>query len=427
VATSRNGLDGKIVNIRRGLAIYKVGASPYWRVRIWIPSERKRVVKTTKVTTRIEAISIAEEYMSSLGTRGYLAAVPTEKSFEHFADKLVLVDKARGESGEISKRQWSHSKNMLNNPKWGAVGYFRGKDVSAIQTKDYNAYMAWVRQQAPTLSAGTLNHITVVFRRLMKLARDEGAIVAVPQSSRVKRKDNPRSFFRFFPLVSKDEDEYEKIKREAKTMALENVKVRGITVTEELYDFILFMTQSFLRPTESEVYALTHREITLAENPHRLLISIRKGKTGQRVSNTMPGAVSAYNRLKKRNEGAKPNDHIFLPACKNRGHAKRIIQRQFNALLERCGLKVDPYTNTVRTVYSLRHTAICMRLILSEGRSTSSILPKMLGRASIRSSASMLEICPSAQGWRGIFRALEASERILCCIPQKPPATAEAA
>ena len=49
-------------------------------------------------------------------------------------------------------------------------------------------------------------------------------------------------------------------------------------------------------------------------------------------------------------------------------NAKRIVQRQFNALLERCDLKHDRHANMERTVYSLRHTAICMRIILSEGQ-----------------------------------------------------------
>lgn len=215
------------------------------------------------------------------------------------------------------------------------------------------------------MSAGTLNHIAVVFRRVMKLAQAEGVIANVPQTPRVRRKDNPRSFFRFSPLVP---DEYQRILREAKAMAHEKVMVRGTAVTEELYDFILFMTHSFLRPSESEIYSLTHHDITVAENPRRLLIEIRKGKTGHRISNTMGGAVSVYKRIKARNADAKQDDYLFLPAYKNRSHAKRIIQRQFNALLERCGLKDDPSTNSVHTVYSLRHTAICMRLILSEGK-----------------------------------------------------------
>jgi hypothetical protein len=38
------------------------------------------------------------------------------------------------------------------------------------------------------------------------------------------------------------------------------------------------MTHSFLRPTESEIYALTHRDIAVANDPKRLIITIRKGK-----------------------------------------------------------------------------------------------------------------------------------------------------
>lgn len=53
---------------------------------------------------------------------------------------------------------------------------------------------------------------------------------------------------------------------------------------------------------------------------------------------------------------------------KTPSNAKRIVQRQFNALLERCKLKHDRHAKTVHTVYSLRHTAICMRIILSEGQ-----------------------------------------------------------
>jgi hypothetical protein len=36
--------------------------------------------------------------------------------------------------------------------------------------------------------------------------------------------------------------------------------------------------------------------------------------------------------------------------------------------LERAGIKHDPFTGTDHTIYSLRHTAICLRTILSEGQ-----------------------------------------------------------
>lgn len=75
----------------------------------------------------------------------------------------------------------------------------------------------------------------------------------------------------------------------------------------------------------------------------------------------MAGAVSAYERLRKRYPDAGGEDYIFLPEYTNRATAARIFARQFNELLDTTGLKHDPVTDT-------RHTAICMRIILSHGK-----------------------------------------------------------
>jgi Phage integrase family len=366
---SRHVLQGKIINLRRGLAIYRVKASPYYRVRVWIPSQKKRIVKTTKTADRAEAISIAEEFLNTLGTRGVLKEVPQSRTFETFADKLLLNEKARGDRGEISRRLWTVTKFYLNHKQWGVLRRFAKTDITTIQTKHYHQYIDWVQEQDPSLAPATLNHIASVFAKAMKLARQEGVIDFVPATPRVKRLDNPRPFFRFHPLVDKEHDEYKKLLMTAKEMAAEKSRVRDTIITDELYEFILFMTHSFLRPTESEIYALTHRDVVVANDPKRLIITIRKGKTGHRIVNTMPAAVSVYDRIKSRNkEGSATDDFIFLPRYKNRATAKQIIQRQFNALLERCKLKKDRYSNSVHTVYSLRHTAICMRIILSHGK-----------------------------------------------------------
>lgn len=365
---SRHVLQGKIINLRRGLAIYRVKASPYYRIRVWIPSQKKRIVKTTKTADRTEAISIAEEFLNSLGTRGILKEVPQSRTFETFADKLLLNEKARGERGEISRRLWAVTKFYLNHKHWGVLRRFAKTDVTTIQTKHYHQYLDWVQEQDSSLTPATLNHIASVFAKVMKFARQEGVIDFVPATPRVKRMDNPRAFFRFHPLVDKKHDEYKTLLTAAKEMADEKIRVRDTIVSDELYDFILFMTHSFLRPTESEIYALTHRDIVVADDPKRLIVTVRRGKTGHRVINTMPAAVSVYARIKSRNKGSSTDDFIFLPAYKNRSTAKQIVQRQFNALLDRCELKKDRYSRSVHTVYSLRHTAICMRIILSQGK-----------------------------------------------------------
>ncbi len=363
---SRSSLDGKIIILRRGLAIYKTHASKYYWCRIWLPSKKKRVVRTTKMTTRAEAISVAEEQFSAMGSRGNLAATPKEKTFEHFADKLIVHEKHLGENGKIHPKSWRNAITYLRTEGWGVVRYLGSKDVQEISTRDYNAYMDAIRER--NLSSSTLNHITNYFRKVMGLAKREGLIDAVPLTPREKRKDNPRTFFHFHPLVTHENDEWDRLKREALKLADDKIEVRGVPITDELYDFILFMVHSFLRPTDSEVYALTHRDVSIAVNPKRLIINIRKGKTGHRISNTMQAAVSIYERIKRRYPDHTQEDYIFFPTYPNRAHARRVVANQFNVLLERCGLKDDRNSPNQHTVYSLRHTAICMRLILSEGR-----------------------------------------------------------
>ena len=119
---------------------------------------------------------------------------------------------------------------------------------------------------------------------------------------------------------------------------------------------ILFCVHSFVRPTSSELYALKHNDITIEKDPKRLLVTVRNGKTGYRVANTMAGAVSAYERIKARYPDAGGEDYLVLPDYPNRATASRIFQRQFNQLLDETGLKHNPVTETKRSVYCLRHT-----------------------------------------------------------------------
>ena len=143
---------------------------------------------------------------------------------------------------------------------------------------------------------------------------------------------------------------------------------RPLPVTDELYDIILFLTHSFVRPIVSELYAIKHTDVTVAESLKRLIVVVRDGKTGFRTANTMPGAVAVYERTRKRNRDARDEDYIFSPRHQNRITACRIIQRQFKELLTRAKVEDDPISGMKHTMYSLRHTAICMRIILSEGQ-----------------------------------------------------------
>jgi hypothetical protein len=82
----------------------------------------------------------------------------------------------------------------------------------------------------------------------------------------------------------------------------------------------------------------------------------------------MEAAVSVYDRIKKRYPDAMSDDFLFYPEYENRTTAGNMVQRQFREALNYGDLKTDGPTGKQHTLYSLRHTALCMRIILSEGK-----------------------------------------------------------
>ena len=363
---SPHRLKGQIIKIRRGVALYQTYASPYWFARILDPRTQRYKVRSTKETSRVEARKAAEELAQQICAKD--APAEREFSFKTYAQRFIQKGRQLAESGERNANYIRTTRLFLDHDDWGLVRHFGQRDVRELTTRDWQLYIENLARKRSDLSTSTRNMLMATFRNVLKVARDDGLIDVVPATPRVRQKDNPRAFFRFAPLVPANRDEYEALLNGAKKLAKDGTIIRGVPVTDELYDLILFAVHSFVRPTTTELYALKHNDITVETNPKRPLVTIRNGKTGFRVANTMSGAVAAYERIRKRYPEADGEDYLFLPAYPNRATASRIFQRQFNLLMERTGLKHDPVTNTDRSIYSLRHTAICMRIILSHGK-----------------------------------------------------------
>ncbi|GHA03568.1 integrase [Novosphingobium arvoryzae] len=365
VAKSRNALSEEIILISRGIAIYKVGASPYWQCRVRDARTKKYVVRSTKETSRIKARLAAEEIAAEI--RGSVKRVERQFTFEAYGKRMIQKADRMVANGERHSNYARDIRYCLENEAWGLYRLLGQKDVREIRTREYQEAMDKIQSDRPDLSTSTRNILTATFRNVLKVARDDGVIDAVPATPRAKQKDAPRSYFPFHPLVAKHEDVYKSVIEKTKELGEKQHKVRGIPITDELYDLVLFLTHSFVRPTVSEVYALRHSDITVATDPRRLLITVRAGKTGYRVANSMPGAVSVYERILRRYPDAKPSDHLFYPHYGNRETAARNVQKLFRTVLDEAGIKDDPSAGIKYTIYSLRHTAICMRLVLSHG------------------------------------------------------------
>lgn len=363
---SRNRIVGEILHVHKGIAIYQTGASPYWFARIRDPRSKRYIVRSTKTKSRIEARRAAEELADVLLNRD--VPVPRHFTFRHYGDRFLQRAQQQVASGDRNANYIRTAGMVLDHKQWGLLKRFGGDDVRTIKTRQWIEFLDHLNKERPDLTPSTKNTLSAIFRNVMKVAREEGVIDDVPDTPRTKQKDNPRTFFRFYPLVDKEQDTYKRLLDAAKDQAAKGTKVRGLLITDELYDLILFVVHSFVRPTTTELYALRHADVQVAQNPKRLLLTIRNGKTGYRIANTMPGAVSVYERIKARNPDAGPEDFLFLPQSENRATAARTFSRQFNHVLDVAGIKHDPFTDSDHTVYSLRHTAICMRIILSEGK-----------------------------------------------------------
>ena len=363
---SKHALDGDIIVVHSGIAIYKTHASPYWHARIRDPQARKYVVRSTKETSRLKARQVAEELARDILSRQ--KATPREYSFKYYATRFIEKGRRLVDTGERNANYIRTTRLVLDNDQWGLMKHFQSSDVRDLRTRHWAEYLDKLASKRPDLSASTKNMLGATFRNVLKVSRDDGVIDAVPETPRTRQKDNPRPFFRFHPLVDNDKDTYKLLLATAKAMGDSELAIRGVETTDELYDLILFVTHSFVRPTTTELYALRHADIQIADKPKRLLLTVRNGKTGYRIANSLEAAVSVYQRIKQRYPNAKSEDYLFLPNYPNRQTAARIIQRQFNKALEIAGIKFDPYTNQDHSVYSLRHTAICMRIILSHGQ-----------------------------------------------------------
>jgi hypothetical protein len=354
------------IRLYQGLSIYRVENSTKWYVRVWDRKRKKYIVKSTGEDSAVKAKALAQELALSL----LKAEKPVERefSFNNFALKLLHKSRLQQTSGDRSKGYVKALHWAIQNEDWGLLRFFGERDVRQIRTQTYQEYMADLAKRRPDMTASTRNTLMATLRNVLKIARDEGVIDAVPETPRSRVKDNPRPFFRFHPLVAKDDDNYQKLLRQVKQMADQRIAVRGVEITDELYDLVLFLTHSFVRPISSELYAIRHSDITVANDPRRLIVTVRDGKTGYRSANTMEAAVSVYQRIKVRHPNAKPDDYLFFPDYKNRITVSNIVQRQFRQVLKDGNIQIDEATGKTHTLYSLRHTAICMRIINSEGR-----------------------------------------------------------
>jgi integrase len=316
--------------------------------------EGKQYRSSTEKDDLRQAEEVAEEWYLKLrglvrsGDLEKVTARKKEKTFQAAAEKFleefpVLTEGQRNPiyiaGHERRARKYLipfFGKKGLSEITGGLVNEYRMHRIADAKER-------WGKPPART----TMHQEIVCLRQILKTALRHQWMTALPDLSEPYRKNGKISHRAWF---SREEYRqlYQATGRRARKPKNNKYKWWG----EQLHDLILFMSNTGLRPDEA--LRLEYRDVTVAfdEGTQETILEIEvRGKRGYGPCKSTQNAVPVFERLKKRNK-PQPTDRIFPKSH----HA------MFNKILVELGLKHDR-EGRPRTLYSLRHTYICFRLM----------------------------------------------------------------
>ena len=201
----------------------------------------------------------------------------------------------------------------------------------------------------------------VLVRKVLKEAERDSTISYIPSFPTITGKEHPRPWF--------SPDEYSQLLSACRHLRDNPPKEYDFDFGE-LYDFIVFMVHSFLRPSEWKLLQNKHIRFLLDdEGVEQLLISVPNPKTlnakGSIDSTTTEVAADLYRkRILPRNDGR--DDFIFFNEIRDRGYVGLRISQMFKVVVKHAELETDSYGQK-HTTYSLRHSALCFQILKSAG------------------------------------------------------------
>ena len=285
--------------------------------------------------------------------------VPLERRFDRIAEQRFdeLEIEAGSDRTALRKLQDERNSYFARN---GSAQFFGRRDISTITTEDIRQFLKDRVQKSNkgNLAPASQKRSLVCLRLIFKHAYERGLITNIPMMPKVKLKQTPRGWL--------DAREYRLLWEKARSLAKAAQKAGDMVAYRrwmEMLDFIVFMVNTFLRPSEWSELKQCHVRVKEGQRTH-LEIAVPNGKTGQRLVVSMPRAAIVYKRMIARNV-ENPDGYLFKPELSNRQTAKERMRDQFEAILKATGLKLDRF-GKARTIGSLRHSSLMFRLLEGE-------------------------------------------------------------
>jgi hypothetical protein len=356
-----------IANYPSKLRIYMTNASRFWQVRCFFKG--KTYSQSLRTSNKTSAISLAKQFFHIKSAELYGEAIKQRTSETLFADVVpaaLALQQARVQRGELSSAGLRIFQNRLHKT---IVPYF-GK--MAMNRIGYTQLSNFIQQLGATgMTSTTIQQHVVATRKIFSYAYSVNLIPSVPKFPSIKVTSKPRGSFSLA--------EYRLLARTASRIAGERVPItttqrskrgrehvdRYAEITRELHWLIRFMVNSFVRP--SDIKNLQHKHVTVVRGRHTYLrLNLPESKLHDKPIVTLAPAVGVYERLldQHRAQGmGKADDYVFMPSQLDRSRVLEIFGWQFKHVQAVAGIGENKANGMSRTLYSLRHTAITLRLL----------------------------------------------------------------
>jgi hypothetical protein len=342
------------------LKLYKTGASKVWWLRFFYKGKLYRRSSKTEIlkSAKDELVTFYQSILNEKETVETKSLGNSRHSFSHLSIEFFHYQQLLIDREERNLRLNQIEKSLLN---LHVIPYFQQKSIKKIVRTDLEEFFTHL-SKVKKLKSTSVKKMQSFITKLFKYAHEHDIVDKLPYIPEVSTIDTPRPTFTL--------QQYKSLLKACDVLVKTKIVLRGHLFREDMKLLIQFMMNTFIRPTDLKF--LKNRNIEIekifddAEKRDTLAIYYEHGKTKtRRTTYSLENAVEIYKKLnefyKRVDEGVDKDDFVFFPAIKNRDFALRTIQRLFNLLLNDAELKKSNL-NEAHTLYSLRHTAISLRI-----------------------------------------------------------------
>ncbi|MEY4725467.1 MAG: hypothetical protein RLZ36_94 [Pseudomonadota bacterium] len=362
IKSSLNSIEG----LPKTLKIYRIFGSKFWQVRLYLNG--KYLSQSLKTTDLSEAKKLAADFFQSIKLRhpkAVLALLKPQTDQEIVAKAIDFVIAANEDRVKRDEIKRASALIMRGRLEGFVYEFFIAQTVKNIDTQTLQKFIDFLTEK--NLGTTTIQGYLSLVNVLLRYFYTEKHLQQIPITPRIKNQNNSRGAFTI--------TEYAQILRKSRALTRERFTAWGIgkrlwikeqyqTMPVEMNWLIRFMVYTFVRPGDIRQLQNKHIEVVKGDRSY-LRINLPEVKRHRSPIVSLPNAVSIYRHITAHQLASgfgNPDDYVFFPEEPNRRLILNIIGWLFNWILKDLGIKRGPH-NIDRSLYSLRHTSITLRLL----------------------------------------------------------------